>query len=198
MKSVEILFGTADMNEQAALYASFAVLPFPEEFTSRTAEGIRTNITVVFDAIALDNPYPADFLEDAPWNQMVLKAAFMDRPMYRIYGLQKRANADLAKIISDFAHERWAASRVVSPEFWRPVGKFVDDVIVQDIKSLFADDDKLQHDAASLVCYESGHPQARALLEERKDQEDRIETKDLSWDSLAKEWWNRKTQGDLN
>ncbi len=198
LKTIETLFSTADMNEQAALYASLAVIPFPEEFTKRAAEGIRTNILPVFDAIALDNPYPSNYLEDAPWNQMVLKAAFMDRPIYRIQGLEKRANADLAKIISDFAHERWAAHRNVSPEFWRPVAKFVDEPILQDIKTLFGDKDKLQHDAACLVCHQSDHEEARALLEERGDQLARIRSQELNWDSLANEWWTRKNQGNLS
>src|SRR5690606_23484700 len=90
------LHETADIDEQVTLYAALPLLPFPEEMSSRAAVGIRTNITDVFDAIALNNPYPADFLNQAAWNQMVLKAVFMQRPLYEIYGANERSNTELA------------------------------------------------------------------------------------------------------
>src|SRR5688500_6532154 len=58
------LFGTADVGEQTSLYIALPLLPYPESFKSRASEGIRTNMTVVFNAIALDNPYPAEYMED--------------------------------------------------------------------------------------------------------------------------------------
>ena len=192
--AVENLFDTADMNEQAAILTSFAVTPFPERFVMRASEGIRTNMVPVFDAIALNNPYPADYLDTDPWNQMVLKAAFMDRPIYRIIGLQKRANADLAKIISDYAHERWAADRVVSPEFWRPVGQFANDAILSDMEKLLEQDETIQHDAACLVCNESTIAQAKQLLVGMDSQVERIKLGTLNWDTLAHDWWSRKSK----
>jgi hypothetical protein len=78
------LFGTADVGEQTALYLSLPLLPYAASFKHRASEGIRTNMTVVFNAIALDNPYAAEFMEEAAWNQLVLKAIFVGSPLHRI------------------------------------------------------------------------------------------------------------------
>lgn len=192
VSKMEMLFDTADMGELVALYSSLPLIPYPQEFVQRTAEGIRTNMTNVFDAIALDNPYPAEYLDEAAWNQMVLKAAFMDRPIYRIYGLKKRANSELAHIISDYAHERWAAGRVVSPEFWRPVGPFVTDAIVEDLRRLFREENPLQREAAALVCAESEHPEAKKLLDEHTALKQKMEEGKISWEQLSRTWWEGK------
>lgn len=192
LHKMEMLFDTADMGELVALYSALPLLPYPGRFVKRTAEGIRTNMTVVFDAIALDNPYPADYLDDAAWNQMVLKAAFMDRPIYRIQGLERRANAELAQIISDYAHERWAAGRVVSPEFWRPVGPFVDQRLAGDLQRLFEAEHPLQRQAAALVCADSRHPKAQTLLEQHPALKEKVKSGALSWEQLARDWWEAK------
>src|SRR5690606_25927244 len=82
---LENLFTTADVNELVVLYKSLYFLKNAEDFTARAAEGVRTNMTSVFDAVALENPFPAKFLNEEAWNQMVLKAIFLQRPVYKIY-----------------------------------------------------------------------------------------------------------------
>ena len=191
-RKVEMLFSTADMGELVALYSSLPLLPYPERFTGRAAEGVRTNMVVVFDAIALDNPYPADFLAEDAWNQMVLKAAFMERPLFRIVGIEKRANPRLAAIISDYAHERWAAGRPVSPELWRPVGPFLNATLLEDIRRLFASEDPLERQAAALACRQSELPAARELIDQDPQVRNAIMDAYLSWESLAEEWWRKK------
>ncbi len=188
--TLHALFDTADMGEQIALYKGFALFPFPEKLRRQAAEGIRTNMTSVFDAIALDNPYPAEYLEEEAWNQMVLKAAFMDRPLYRIQGLDKRSNPRLARIISDYAHERWAAGRVVSPELWRAAGQSWSETLASDMQKLFADEDPLQRQAAALLCRQADHPDARSLLDQHTPDEPKLQ--ELAWDTLSRQWWDRQ------
>ena len=130
---VNQLFETADMNEQQALFAALPMLPYPEELLPRAIDGCRTNMTLVFDAIALNNPYPGNYFPEANWNQLVLKAVFMQRPLYRIQGLDARRNPALADIASDFAHERWAAGRSVMPEIWSLVVPFFNDRFITDL-----------------------------------------------------------------
>ncbi|MEM7011172.1 MAG: EboA domain-containing protein, partial [Verrucomicrobiota bacterium] len=109
LRAIIALFETADMREQAAILSAFPALPYPDELTPMAREGLRSNVVDVFDAVALNNPFPAEHFDDEGWNQMVLKCLFIDRPLYKIYRLEQRANPTLAEALSDLAHERWAA-----------------------------------------------------------------------------------------
>lgn len=185
LNKIDQLFSTAEMSELVALYASLPLLTYPEAFKLRAAEGIRTNMGTVFEAIALDNPYPADYLEEGAWNQMVLKTVFVGNPLYRIYGLEERSNPTLARILSDYAHERWAAGRTVTPELWRPVGPFINEIIIEDIKKLFAHPHHIQQEAAALACSQSSFVQAKELLEAHPILKNKIETGELNWNYIS-------------
>ena len=124
---IDRLAGSADVRETIALYKGLYFLANAAAFVPRLREGLRTNIVSVFDAIALDNPYPARYLSEDAWNHMVLKAMFMDRPMYRIYRIEDRKNPKLADIFLDYAEERRSAHRSISPELWRFVDGFLSD-----------------------------------------------------------------------
>lgn len=191
----EKLYDSADMNELIALYSFLPLLDHPHLFIARASEGLRTNMTSVFDAVALDNPYPTEFFEENAWNQMYLKAAFMGRPLYRIPGIDQRANPSLARIISDYAHERWSAGRVVSPEIWRPLSQHLSLDLLPDIEKVLAGPDPHQAQAALLVLQGAALPEARALWDNFSDQNicQQIENKEITWESLGMEW-NQKDQ----
>jgi len=119
LKKINELFESAEMNEQVALYSALPVLAYPEEWIFRCEEGIRSNIGLVLEAIMYHNPYPAHFLSEAAWNQMVLKAFFTEKNVNHIIGLQERANARLAATLQDYIEERLAAHRTVSEEIYK-------------------------------------------------------------------------------
>lgn len=179
------LFDTAEMGELVALYASLPLLPYPDAFKLRAAEGIRTNMGTVFEAIALNNPYPADYLDEGAWNQMVLKTVFVGKPLYKIYGLEKRSNPTLARILSDYAHERWAAGRTVTPELWRPIGPFLNEVLIKDIRKVFENPDPIQQEAAALACSQGNFIKAKELLEAHPVLKNKIETGELNWNYIG-------------
>ncbi|MFN6513595.1 MAG: EboA family metabolite traffic protein [Nostoc sp. CreGUA01] len=183
--TLDKLFSSADMGELVALYQSLALLPHPELHRQRAAEGIRSNMSNVFQAIALRNPYPADYLDNAAWNQMVLKAVFVGSPLHLIWGLDRRANPELAKMLTDYAHERWAAKRPVTPELWRPVGKFADSAMVADLEKVLINGDIAEQQAAALACAESPLPEAQALLSHYPDLQSSIEQGNLTWSSFS-------------
>ena len=182
------LFETADMHEHQALFAALPLMPYHEELIPRAIDGLRTNISLVFDAIALNNPFPAKYFPEANWNQMVLKAIFMQRPLYRIQGLEKRRNLDLAGIARDFAHERWAAGRDVMPEIWRLVSPFVNDQYLEDLQRTIGTNDELQIKAALLTLRESAFLPAKETLESYPDQVAKLDIEAIAWERIGSEF----------
>jgi hypothetical protein len=182
---VESLFMAAEMNELVALYSALPVLPYPELWKDRCAEGIRSNIGTVLEAIICLNPYPAEQLSEPAWNQLVMKAFFTDKPIHKIIGLEQRANKELARMLSDYANERWAASRTINPQLWRCVGKFIDEKLFPDIQRSYHSNNALEKEAAALACYDSDYPDARDLLQEDMALKSQIESGQLNWDRLS-------------
>jgi hypothetical protein len=184
-RKIENLFLAAEMSEQVALYSSLPLLAHPELWVKRCSEGIRSNIGIVLEAIMYNNPYSSQNLEQAAWNQLVLKAFFTDKEIGKIVGIDQRANKELAYIISNYAHERWAASRELNPNMWRLVGPFIDDKLFEDIKRLFDDGKLTDRRAGALAIAASNYAPAKALLNKYPELEKAIENKNLSWDTIA-------------
>jgi len=185
LKILNTLFTTGEVSELVALYSALPLLPHPELLKARAAEGIRTSMTVVYDAVALHNPYPADYLDEDAWNQMVLKAVFMERPLDKIYGIDNRANKQLARMLSDYAHERWAASRSVTPELWRPVGPFLEERLLKDIERLLERGDDLEKQAAALAVKSSTFLKARELLFSNPELKTSAEQNEFDWKTIS-------------
>jgi hypothetical protein len=185
------LFETATMEEQVSLYGTLPILPYPNFLVKLAIEGIRTNITTVFDAIALNNPFPTEFLPQAAWNQMVLKAVFMQRPLYRIYNADERANSDLSRMLIDFAHERWAAHRWVSPELWRFVAPFMDDNSFSDIEKTVNTGASLEKKAALLACASSNNKKADKLLAQYPEIRKDIDAGRITWTRIGQQQENK-------
>ncbi|MFN3261152.1 MAG: EboA domain-containing protein [Pikeienuella sp.] len=118
---------TADAAEMIALYRGLPLYPEPEALDFEVGEGLRSNLRPVFEAIAHRNPWPRDHFDEHRWNHMILKALFVGARLAPIVGLEARANPELARILCDYADERWAAGRPVTPELWIPVRPFAGD-----------------------------------------------------------------------
>ncbi|MEO1095333.1 MAG: EboA family metabolite traffic protein [Cyanobacteria bacterium J06638_28] len=183
--ALEKLFAAADVAEQVALYQSLPLLPHPERFRARAVDGLRTNITAVFNAIALNNPYPADYFDEAAWNQMVLKALFVDSRLSEIQGLDTRANAKLAQMLSDYAHERWAAGRTVNPQLWRPIGFFAEGDLIADLERVLSQGEPFEQQAAALACASAPTSEAQALLERVPVMKQQVAAGQLTWSDVS-------------
>ena len=189
IQSIERLFPTAEMGEQVALYSALPVLAYADAWRARCAEGIRSNIADVLEAIMCDNPYAAEYLDEPAWNQVVLKAIFTEKPIHRIIGLDTRANQNLANTLSDYAHERWAAHRRVLPMLWRCVGNFINDRIFPDIQRIATSEITAEREAAALACAQSSYGPARDLLKTNTELSGIIQS-GLTWNTLAQKLEN--------
>jgi hypothetical protein len=118
----EHLFRFADHGESCALYRALPLLPRGERFVWRAGEGCRSNMRTVFEAAACDSPYPATHFDDAAWRQLVIKALFIDVPLFRIHGLDQRLSPELARMALDLADERRSAGRSIAPQLWFCLG----------------------------------------------------------------------------
>lgn len=124
--AVEEAFRYADEGELRALYRSLALLPEPERFAWRAGEGCRSNMRSVFEAAALDTPFPVEYFDDVAWNQAIIKCIFIEAPLWRMWGLDTRLSADLARMALDLADERRSAGRPVQHELWLCLGPHIE------------------------------------------------------------------------
>jgi hypothetical protein len=187
VKTIENLFLAAEVNELVALYSTLPLFAWPELWKMRCAEGIRSNIGLVLEAIMYNNPYPFNYLDEKAWNQLILKAFFTDKDLNRIPGIDERANAELAATLVDFAHERWAAHRKINPHLWRLTSKFIDDNLVTDLQRVFEEGSLRDRQAAALTAYHSDSALAKKLLNNYPELIKAIENKEINWGNIAPE-----------
>ena len=109
-------FRRGDNGERMALLRALALLPEPERFVELAIEACRTHVLDVFQAIACENPFPSSFFPQLHFNQLVIKAMFLELALERILGWRERNNAELCRMAADYAAERRAAGRSVPAE----------------------------------------------------------------------------------
>lgn len=107
------LLHSGELGEQVALLRSLALLPEPQRFVEVACEAARTNVVPVFEALACENEFPMAYLPDDAVRQLVLKAIFLGVAAGRIIGLARRVDAELVRMLDDYAAERRAAGRSV-------------------------------------------------------------------------------------
>jgi hypothetical protein len=178
---------TADVSEQVAFYRGLPLYPEAQRLEAQAAEGTRTNMRAVFEAVAHRNPYPREQFSENRWNHMVLKALFVGSTLHPVQGLDERANPPLARMLSDYAHERWAAGRPVSPELWRCVGPHADGEALADLQRVLATGSAIERQAAALALHACPAAKAKELLASAPDLAAAVEAGKLSWDRLAAE-----------
>lgn len=176
---------TADLTESITFYCGIAFYPHSTELDKQIGEGLRTNIRAVFEAIAHRNSYPCEHFDQNRWNHMVLKALFIDSTLAPIQGLDERANAELARILCDYAHERWAASRVVTPELWRCVGPFASADMIDDLRKVVQSSVDIERQAGVLALSQCPDAAAHNLLKQFPEEVSSIAQGELTWITLS-------------
>lgn len=176
---------TGDVGELIAFYRGLPLYPGGCQYLVRAMEGARSNMKAVFEAVAHNNPYPADHFDENAWNHLVLKALFIGSALDPIQRLDERANAELMRMLCDYAHERWAAGRGVVPELWRCVGPFADEEALKDLERLLKCGSPKERTAAALALDTCPAPRAGILLAARPDLVQGIKGGRIHWHDLS-------------
>lgn len=156
LEALEEAFRYADDRELCALYRSLALLPDGARVARRAAEGCRTNIVPVFEAVACDNPYPVTHFDDVAWRQLCIKAVFMDAPLWRVHGLDRRLSPELARMALDLADERRSAGRPVQHELWLCLGGYGGARGIESLEREMASENTLGRRAAAIALARAG------------------------------------------
>lgn len=106
-------FQFADEGELCAFYKAIPLLPEPERFSWHMKEACRSNMRSLFCAAACDNPFPFHHFDEIAWNQLVMKAIFIEVPLAQVYGVQQRLSQKLSAMTQDFIAERTSAGRSI-------------------------------------------------------------------------------------
>ncbi|KOU77952.1 sugar phosphate isomerase [Streptomyces sp. MMG1533] len=111
------LQGTA-AERRAVLYALPHLVPGPAALPL-VEDALRTNDTRLLAAAV--GPYAARHLPAHPWRHAVLKCLFTGVPIDAVADLDRRADADaeLARMLGDYATERTSAGRPVPEDLYR-------------------------------------------------------------------------------
>lgn len=110
---LEDLFFRGSSDEKRAVLLALPLLEAPERYVELAVEACRTNTQTVFEAIACENTFPAAHFSEPQFNQLVLKAIFMDLDVKRIANLSTRIGSTLIEDLNNFRREREAASRPI-------------------------------------------------------------------------------------
>ncbi|AOK32272.1 hypothetical protein AQ611_22800 [Burkholderia singularis] len=81
----------------------------------------------IFEAVGCYSPYPVKYFDDISWRQFVIKAVFIDVPLWQINGIGERLSPELAHMALDLVDERRSAGRDIPPQLWFCLGPYLDD-----------------------------------------------------------------------
>ena len=110
------LYRFGDAAERRGLLRALPYLPVGDGAMEIVDDAIRTNDTRLV-AAAL-GPYATEHLDDAAYDQAVLKCVFIGVPIAPLDGLPERATPETARMLAAFVHERVAAGRDIPAEVW--------------------------------------------------------------------------------
>jgi hypothetical protein len=167
------LFRAGDESERAAIVRSLPLLPAGETLKPIALEVGRVNSVALFGALALGNAYPAAHYTEHEFNQLVLKTMFMGLPLGAVVGLERRANAELARMCGDFYDERTAAGRSVPVDIWLALVPFAPEARLELAKEHLRHADAAHrfHAAVALGRRGARNAELRALLTQRIEHE---------------------------
>lgn len=155
--ALEQCFRYADEGELCALYRTLPLLPLGTRFVWRASEGCRSNMRSVFESVACDSQFPATHFDDVAWRQLIMKAIFVNAPLWRVHGLDARLSPELTRMALDFVDERRSAHRPIPPQLWLCLGPYGEERALNALRIELRRDDLRSRRAALLALARAGH-----------------------------------------
>jgi hypothetical protein len=186
------LFLHGDFEERAIVMRAQALRPADTATTALFGEAQRTNTATHFEALCCESNLAARAcgadgfgLDDL--NRLVVKAAFLDVPLARLFEAEDHANGELSRMLQDFATEREAAGRPVWADTDRLLGLApTRGTILRLVGALEHGSDRRRHLAAEALA-RMDLPDLAALISDRAAREPVAETRTLL-ESLSQKW----------
>lgn len=107
----ELCFHFADDIETISIVKGLHIVDTEGDLIQHVIKLSHTNYPPLFSALALDNPWPATHLSTEEFNQLVLKALFLDLDASQIINIKQRHNQALSILATDLIRERIATKR---------------------------------------------------------------------------------------
>lgn len=126
------LYRHGDSEEKTIALRALALRPINDATVALLIEIQRTNATIHFEAGGLDSNVVVRAVQDGSptagftqddFYRFILKMAFSDLPLTRLFGGPSCATPDLSRMLQDFATEREAAGRAVWIDTYRFIGR---------------------------------------------------------------------------
>ncbi|WP_228759915.1 EboA domain-containing protein [Pseudactinotalea sp. HY158] len=111
---VAALYRYGDGDEKRAILRSLPALDVGEGARALVTDALRTNDLRLVGAAM--GAWAGEHLDDDAWRQGVLKCLFIGVPLAAVQRLRERADAELARMVAAFGHERCAAGRPIPPD----------------------------------------------------------------------------------
>jgi hypothetical protein len=185
-ESLDRFCTTAEVNELIALYRGLPLYPAAMLIEPRAREAVRSGMKPVFEAVAHGNPYPGEAFAEPDWNQMVVKAIFIEASLWPIQGLDRRGNPDLARMLVALAQERRAAGRPISPEIWRCVVPHADREAMEVL--IRAWEDGAENDRRAIALASKAAPAGAAGLpfgDQLRKAQAKLDAGNIGWREIA-------------
>jgi hypothetical protein len=116
------LYHGGDVEEKRAVLLALDYLDVDGSALPVVEDALRTNDTRLITA-ALGR-YAARNLSAPAYRHAIFKCVFCDIPLAAVSGLDDRADAELGRMLADFARERAAAGRTVPGDVWPILARF--------------------------------------------------------------------------
>lgn len=188
VKTIQYFFERADLNESIALYSSLSILKCPTQWLNKASDGLRSNMQPIFESVALENPYPFLHFSIDQWNQMVLKAIYLDSKIQKIHKLDQRMNDDLSEMFINFAQERISAGRDIPVSLWYCLSKCISIAIILWMGKVVKYLNKLERRGLLLALENSKEKGALKILSEYEPEvKDWQHQKLFNWNALLRE-----------